>query len=90
MKRNRPINPFFPLLVVVSIVFVITACAYGVMALRAISPAATGGRHPLLAFLDRHGMLLLMVEVGVLAATSMLAMSTDRYWTERDAQRRRK
>ena len=63
-RRSRPINPFYPLLVVVSVVFVVTASAYGVMALRAISPASAGGNHPLLAFLDRHGMLLLMVEVA--------------------------
>jgi len=87
---RRPINPFFPLLVVVSVVFVVTACAFGVMALRAISPAATGGHHPLLAFLDRHGVLLLMVEVAVLAAMAILAMSTDRYWTERAGRHRRK
>ena len=89
-RRNRPINPFYPLLVVVSVVFAVTACAYGVMALRAISPATAGGRHPLLEFLDHHGMVLLMVEVAVLAAVSFLAMGTDRYWTERDAERRGK
>jgi uncharacterized membrane protein len=87
---RRPINPFFPLLVAVSVVFVVTACAYGVMAVRAISPVAASSRHPLLVFLDHHGMLLLMVEVAVLGAMAVLAMSTDRFWTERDAQRRRK
>jgi hypothetical protein len=87
---RRPINPFYPLLIVVSVVFVVTACAYGVMALRAISPGTAGGPHPLLAFLDRHGMLLLMAEVAVLAAMALLAMSTDHYWTEREGRHRRK
>ncbi|HEX4142555.1 MAG TPA: hypothetical protein VHY91_03320 [Pirellulales bacterium] len=87
---RRPINPFYPLLIAVSVIFVITACAYGVMALRAISSATAGTGHPLLAFLDRHGMLLLMVEVAALAAAALLAMSTDRFWTERDVRHRRK
>jgi uncharacterized membrane protein len=89
-RRSRPINPFYPLLVVVSVIFVVTACAYGMMALRAISPATADDRHPLLEFLDRRGMWLLLVEVAVLAAVSFLAMGTDRYWTARDAERRGK
>jgi hypothetical protein len=89
-RRIGPINPFYPLLVVVSIIFVVTACAYGVMALRAMSPVTASERHPLLEFLDDHGMLLLIVEVAALAAVSFLAMGTDRYWTARDTQRRDK
>jgi uncharacterized membrane protein len=87
-RRPGPTNPFYPLLVAVSIVFVITACAYCVMAFSAISPRGGHSAHPLLTFLDRHGMVLLMAEVAVLAAVSLLAMGTDRYWDRRAQQRR--
>ncbi|HTU26503.1 MAG TPA: hypothetical protein VMF30_13945 [Pirellulales bacterium] len=88
---KRPTNPFYPLLVVVSVAFVVTACAYGVMALRAISARAiTAERHPLMEFLDRRGMVLLMAEVAVLAAMSFLAMGTDRFWSQQGAEKRKK
>ncbi len=88
VARKTAINPFYPLLVAVSVVFVITACAYGVMTVRALAPGGADGNHPLLAFLDRNGMLLLLTEVAVLAVVSFLAMGTDRYWAERGADRR--
>ena len=50
------------------------------MTVRALAPGGADGNHPLLAFLDRHGMLLLLTEVAVLAVVSFLAMGTDRYW----------
>jgi hypothetical protein len=89
-RRGRGINPFYPLLVVVSVVFVVTACAYTFMAVRAISIGAAGDPHPLSVFLDRHGMLLLILEVAALAVVSFLAMGTDRYWTRRADERREK
>ena len=36
---NKSANPFYILLVAIGLVFVITATAYGVMAVRAIRPA---------------------------------------------------
>src|SRR5580704_9945792 len=88
VARKSAINPFYPLLVAVSVVFVITACAYGVLTVRALAPGGSGGDHPLLAFLDRHGVLLLLTEVGALAVVSFLAMGTDRYWANRGTGRR--
>ncbi len=84
-RRRQAINPFYPLLVIAGVAFAITAFAYGVMALKAISPTVGDPTHPLLAFLDDHGMLLMAVELGVLAAACGLAMTTDRYWSERAA-----
>ncbi len=78
MARKSAFNPFYPLLVAVSVIFVITA-AYGVLTVRALSPGGSGIDHPLLAFLDRHGMVLLLAEVAVLAVVSFLAMGTDRF-----------
>jgi hypothetical protein len=88
VARKSSVNPFYPLLVAVSVVFVITACAYGVLTVRALAPGGSVGDHPLLAFLDRRGMVLLLSEVAALAVVSLLAMGTDRYWTNRPAERR--
>ena len=38
-KAKAPVNPFYVLVVVFGVVFVITSCAYGTMAYRAIAPA---------------------------------------------------
>jgi hypothetical protein len=82
-RRSQGINPFYPLVVVAGVAFVVTACAYGVMALKAMSPADADAGHPLLAFLDTYGVTMLGIELGLLAATSLLAMGTDQYWTGR-------
>ena len=85
-RRKEAINPFYPLLVVFGVVFFVTACAYGVMAFRAVG--ATPGaetEHVLLVFLNRHGMLLLGAELALLAAASLAAMGTDSYWPRRNS-----
>ncbi len=82
-RRRQAINPFYPLLVIAGVAFAVTATAYGVMALKAVSPADGDGTHPLLTFLDQHGAMLMAVEIGVLAATCFLAMGTDRFWAGR-------
>lgn len=84
-RRFAAINPFYPLLVLAGSAFAITALAYGIMALKAMSPAGSGSEHSLLVFLDRHGMALMAVELGLLAASSLLAMATDSYWSPRPA-----
>jgi hypothetical protein len=86
-RKKTPIaNPFYAVLVVAGVIFFVTACAYGVMAFRAVSPrtqvAETAG-HPLLRFLDDYGGRLLAAEVVVLALASFAAMGTDDYWTRR-------
>ena len=84
-KGKQPVNPFYVLLVVVGVVFFVTACAYGMMAFRAIQPGgeAAGSDSGLLAFLNRYGMPLLLGEVALLAVVCFAAMATDQYWTRR-------
>ena len=90
MAERKSTNPFYGLLVVVGIVFTVTACAYGVMTVRGLKPdeaaeasGAGAESSDLMTFLDRHGMPLLMGELGVLAVTTFLAMATDDYWARR-------
>jgi hypothetical protein len=80
-KARESVNPFYVLLVFVGIVFLVTACAYGVMAYRAISPqvARQEKPHPLTAFLDEHGVELMGGELAFLAAASFAAMGLDRW-----------
>ncbi|MCA9151991.1 MAG: hypothetical protein KDA92_21960 [Planctomycetales bacterium] len=92
-KRSARANPFYVLLVVVGTAFVLTACAYGVMAVKQLhasqaswsrdtprdTPAADAR---FIAFMDTHGVKLMLVEVGVLAVASALAMGTDSWWTD--------
>lgn len=90
MSSSRRIaNPFYVVLVLASIAFTITACAYGVMTVRALKPdpAAAASEHEdgLLDFLNRHGAPLLFVELAVLGISAVLAMSTEQYWSNRNA-----
>ena len=84
-KTREAVNPFYILLVVVGVVFSITAFAYCVMAYRAIAPAAAGhagggaGPHALTTFLDKHGITILTWELGLLAAFTFGAMWLDRF-----------
>jgi hypothetical protein len=88
--KRKPFNPFYPLLVAAGLAFSITACAYGVMTVKMLHPAgaeevrqADAG---LLQFLDRHGMTLLLSELGALAVLTVAAIGTDDYWTRRAAE----
>lgn len=86
MSRRQRVNPFYLLLVLTGIVFSVSACAYGVMAWRAIrvGPAATDqAATGLLTFLDQHGGKLLAGELAVLALATFGAIGTDGYWSRR-------
>jgi hypothetical protein len=88
-KPKEPVNPFYVLLVLVGIVFLVTACAYGVMAYRAITPAP-GGRsapHPLTEFLDKRGIEVMGWELGALAVMTFGAMWLDGRRTRREERR---
>src|SRR5262245_15736813 len=83
-------NPFYVLLVIAGVAFVVTACAYGVMAFRQanpLAPALAEDDASLMGMLDRHGALILLVQVVVLALLSICAMGTDKFW-DRRAERR--
>lgn len=86
--KRSAFNPFYLLLVVLGIAFTLTACAYVVMMLKALQPNAepAAPQSRLLAFVDRHGATLMTGELLLLAAATVGAISTDRYWMRRKAK----
>ena len=81
--RKKIVNPFYVLVVIVGVVFTVTACAYGVMTVRGLRPelSADGSGEGLMTFLDQHGFRLMLIELGVLAVCSVAAMVTDAMWS---------
>jgi hypothetical protein len=92
-KQKAAVNPFYVVLVIAGVVFCITACAYGVMALQGIrgnnapAPDSPGAR--LLVFMNLHGETLLIAELAVLALATFAAMGTDQFWQRRADRRAR-
>jgi hypothetical protein len=80
-RSKEPSNPFYWLCVVAGVAFTVTACAYGLLMLRAnrgLNLANTAGQeHPLMSFLDHYGMIILGVEVAILATASFAAILLD-------------
>ena len=80
-------NPFYVLLVLVGIVFFVTASAYCVMSVKqlhgtgAADDSQTGTL--LLRFLDEHGFQLMMSEIVVLALATVAAIGTDKIHARR-------
>ena len=84
-SRKNPLftNPFFAALVVVSILFVVTTLGY-LAAPSAINPRPVAQGEASRAFavwLDRHGPLILGIEVVVMLAMGVLAMATDDWFS---------
>lgn len=84
MPQKKPVNPFYVLLVIVGVIFGLTACAYGVMTVKMSTAAgiAQSAGSPVVQFLSDHGLTLLLVEIAVLAVTTFAAIGTDSYWTK--------
>lgn len=90
-KKKSGINPFYVLLAPLGVGFTLTACAYGVMAFKAVrgadlqvaeqQVAAQRSGAALLAYMDQHGAELMGVELALLAACTFGAIGADRYWT---------
>lgn len=94
MARRVAFNPFYLLVVAAGVAFFITACAYGVMALRSFqlpsAGAAAAAPSALMDWLDLHGTRLMLSEVAVLGVGALAAMATDSYWTHLSARRRQR
>jgi hypothetical protein len=92
-KNREAFNPFYAVLVLAGVAFAITACAYGVMTFVSLR-AAEMGENPaalpssLARFMNDYGEALLGGELLLLAVATVGAISTDRYWQRRAAERR--
>jgi hypothetical protein len=93
MQRSRKFaNPFYGLLLIAGITFVLTATAFCVMVCRearlgtASVVAAPSVDHPLLAWMSRHGEAALTIELSVLALCTFGAIATDDFWQRRARQ----
>ena len=75
-KGKEPVNPFYVLVVIFGVLFLITACGYGTMTYRAIAPGAATP-HPLMEFLDTYGVQAMAAELVLLGAVTFGAMWLD-------------
>ena len=75
-KIKEETNPFYAVLLVMGLVFVVTACAYGVMMVQTLQH---GGPPPsaMVTWLEANGTWLLAAE------TAILAVLTFGYWTQK-------
>jgi hypothetical protein len=81
MSTTEPRNPFYLLLLLASMLFVLTALAYGVVPVLEEKAAEAGNPPPPSAFRDAlraDGWKYLLVELGVLAVCAVLSMGLDR------------
>jgi hypothetical protein len=88
-------NPFYALLVIVGLAFVLTATAYCVMAFREVrTPVAAAeemamtARHPLVTWMHNNGTTALLTELALLAVFVVGAITTDEYWQRRASNKR--
>jgi hypothetical protein len=76
--KTKKINPFYPLLILVGIIFFISATSYGVMAIRETSGTeTTANQTGLLGFMNQYGDWLLIIEVLLLGFLTVAAIGTD-------------
>ncbi len=88
-RRRREIfsNPFFAVLLVTSVVFVLTVLGYLVSPSVLVPDPAKGPAGPasiaVAEWLDRNAPKALAIEIVVMLATGLLAMATDSWFSER-------
>jgi integral membrane sensor domain MASE1 len=86
-KGKQATNPFYVVLVLVGILFFVTACAYGVMAFRAdrLGRAAQqdAPSSGLMGFLQQRGGQVLAGELLLLGVATFAAIASDSYWSAR-------
>jgi hypothetical protein len=82
MSARKPTNPFYLAAIPIGILFAVTACAYVVMMVRAVTPQP-GNATPMVQWLDRHGLATLIVELAALGLLTFAAIASDDFWTRR-------
>lgn len=87
-EKNR--NPFYVLLVIAGVAFLISACAYGVMTVRDSTLGAAGEPKEItgiLGFMDEYGIVLLGIEILLLGLFTLAAIGTDEFWQRKKMQK---
>jgi hypothetical protein len=86
-QYKKSANPFYGLLIIAGIAFVVTATAYCVMAYREreVAKAAElpAPKHPLMVWMKQHGEMALVAELAVLGIGTIGAIGTDDFWQRR-------
>src|SRR5262245_45245425 len=82
MSQKKPTNPFYFAALPVGVRFALTACAYVVMMVRAISPQP-GDATGLVEWMERHGMMTMIAELAALGGLTFAAIASDDFWTRR-------
>ncbi len=88
---KKSANPFYAVLIVAGLTFVVTAAAYGVMATRETRAAVTGkpvAEHALMKWMHDHGDAALLRELDILGIAPFAAIGTDEYWQRRADERK--
>jgi hypothetical protein len=90
---RKSANPFYALLVIAGVAFVVTAAAFCVMAYREREPAKAGEppqpAHPLMVWMSQNGEAALIAELAVLGIGTVGAIGTDDYWQRRASENER-
>ena len=92
MPEREPHNPFYLLLLLASLLFVVTALAYGVVPVLEEKAAAAGQPPPPSAFRDAlraDGWKWLLYEVAAMTLFGLLSMGLDRRRTLQKERRER-
>ena len=87
-RSKKSANPFYALLILVGLSFVVTAAAYGVMAVRESRAAVSGepvADHALMKWMHEHGNTALLTELALLGVCTFGAIGTDEFWQRRAA-----
>jgi hypothetical protein len=82
--RSEPRNPFYLLLLLASLAFVVTALAYALIPILEDKAAEAGAEVPPSPFRDQlreHGGTWLLCEVGAMIVLGLLSMGLDRLRT---------
>jgi hypothetical protein len=90
VSRKGRRNPFYTLLMLASLVFVVTTLGYLVgpfVERRAIE--GVGKRSALVSWFDRRGVAALAVEFAAMCALALLAVATDRHFTPEGGRAKR-
>jgi len=85
-SQRKASNPFYVVLMVVGVAFVLTACAYGWSAWLKLDPQHFDRHAEFVEALDRYGVVAMIVELALLTVLTFLAIGTDDFWEQR-AQR---